>query len=444
MVRSVQPMKPSLEDLFMQDRRWHGSSDGGSEAMSTDTSHLLMDTYHELNAKKLFWITLVLSGLIVIVIGAIGLDRGGFSIFGWSPEILQSEEMQYLSDAELNEARSIMYKEVFNLVGITVWLTWAAIILAIFSTAGMFPDLMTTGAIDTLLTKPISRLRLFLTKYLLGLGFVGLQVSVFAISAFLVIGFRASDWDPTMFLAIPIVLLFFSYLYAICVLVGVWTRSTLLAVILTIVAWLGMFVINIADSEVLGMQAEALVDADIADKRADYINTLPNRPEPEVPDEAPGEVPNEAGDDGSGGFNSIDESGPSDLQTREGYAMRWGDEDSLREQSKLAHAEAAAIGRWRWYGYLAKTPLPKTGETRELMTRLLRDEDAFKDVTFDPAEQGDSLHDPFFGGRIQLIAKKKYELGGQQRPWAWILLTSLLFEVVVVGLAAWRFCRRDY
>ncbi|MFN3165521.1 MAG: ABC transporter permease [Phycisphaeraceae bacterium] len=450
------------------------------------TYALLLDAYRELNAKKLFWITLVLSGLVMLVIAAMGLDREGYSAFGWTiplPEMLTAQ-FQYMTDEQLNEARAAFYKGLFHQIGVTYWLTWAAIILAIFSTAGMFPDLMTSGAIDTLLTKPIGRLRLFLTKYVLGLGFVALQVAVFSICGFIVIGIRASDWDPTIFLAIPIVVLFFSYLYAICVLVGVVTRSTLLAVILTVVAWFGMFIVNFADDVILELQANAEVSADVAEARADYMQTLPSRPDlagksdeaaddasdntdVETPGDGPGldDAPVPGGDESAGTDDAAAEAESSgaaqetepafpggidfdgypgyDLTTREGYAEYWGDEQGLRNQAADSREMAESVGKWRGYAFWVKTPLPKTGETRELMQRVLQDEEDLNDFEFDPAEDP-MQQDSMFPQEMLLIEAKKQQLSREQRPWLWIVLTSILFEAVVVGLAAWRFCRRDY
>lgn len=410
------------------------------------TIALTIDAYRELNAKKLFWITLILSALVVAVIAAVGIDKDGFSVFGWSPDLFQNDINGFMTDEELAEARSVFYKEVFNFVGVTIWLTWAAIILALISTASIFPNMMTSGAIDTLLTKPISRLRLFITKYFLGLGFVALQVTVFCVTSFFVIGLRAATWEPALFLAIPIVLLFFSYLYAICVLVGVMTRSTMLAVIVTILAWLGMFALNFTDGKILEAQAAAVLDAEIAEKRLAHLETLPPRPLKELSasesELAPtGPVAGDAfPDDPRQNFGG----GADDPWTREGYAETWGDTESLKQQVKMARETAEAFEKWRGYAFWVKTPLPKTGETRELMVRSLRDEDVYDDVVFDPAGDPEEFYDPMFGDRIQLAAVKKFELGKEQRGWAWIILTSILFEFVVVGLAAWRFCRRDY
>lgn len=425
------------------------------------TLALLLDAYRELNAKKLFWITLILSGLVILMIAAMGLGREGYSVFGWTIPLPFGDYFEYLTDEQLAEARISFYKGVFHEIGVTYWLTWAAIILAIISTAGLFPSLMTSGTIDTLLTKPISRLRLFLTKYLLGLGFVALQVAVFSVGGFIVIGVRASAWEPSIFLAIPIVVLFFSYLYAICVLIGVFTRSTLLAVMLTILAWFGMFIINYADNIVLTLQAQSAVDVDIAQQRADYMLTLPRRPQPgpeeeedaadaspvsEDADQDAGDLPAEAPELLADGELSVSPwSEGYDLSTREGYAEAWGDEQNLRDRAQSSRETAAELAKWRGYAFWVKTPLPKTSETRELMKRVLHKQDQAKGIVFDPAESPDTYYgSALVSPEMALVEEKKFELSRQQRPWVWTVLTSILFEVVVVGLAAWRFCRRDF
>src|SRR5205814_3639124 len=129
------------------------------------------------------------------------------------------------------------YKYFFNYIIVDGWLTWGMLILAMVSTAGIFPDFLSGGAIDLFISKPISRLRLFLTKYLCGMLFVLLQVTIFAIVAFIVVGVRGTMWEPRLFLAIPIVLCMFSYLYAISILFGVLTRSTVAALLMTILTW---------------------------------------------------------------------------------------------------------------------------------------------------------------------------------------------------------------
>jgi len=146
-----------------------------------------------------------------------------------------------------NMSPAVFYKQLFVSVGIGFWLSWLATILALISTAGIFPDLIGSGAIDLLVSKPIGRLRLFATEYLAGLLFVTLQVTLFGAASFLVIGLRGGAWEPGLLVAVPVVVCFFSYLFAVCVLLGVLTRSTVAALLLTFLFW--FFVYGIGNAE---------------------------------------------------------------------------------------------------------------------------------------------------------------------------------------------------
>jgi hypothetical protein len=189
----------------------------------------------------------------------------------------------------------VLYKWIFSYFVVGGWFTWVATILALISTASIFPEFVAGGAIDLYLSKPIGRLRLFATKYLTGLLFVVPQVTVFTVGSFLVLGLRAGVWEPGLFLAIPIVVLFFSYLFSICVLLGVLTRSTLTAFFLTLVAWFLIWGLNRTDTfrnriddfyqqrARFAEQQVARFDRQIADLEA-RLKPVPTRPE--TPDQS--------------------------------------------------------------------------------------------------------------------------------------------------------------
>ncbi len=135
--------------------------------MLTQTLALFIDAYRELNAKKLFWITLVLSGLLVLAFAAVGINAQGITIFHWEVPFGLNTNMM---------SKEMIYKQLlFNNLGVRFWIGWGAAILALVSTAGMIPDFVTGGSLPVMLAKPVSRLRLFLTKYASGLLFVALQ-----------------------------------------------------------------------------------------------------------------------------------------------------------------------------------------------------------------------------------------------------------------------------
>ncbi|MFN7021596.1 MAG: hypothetical protein ACK4WH_09750, partial [Phycisphaerales bacterium] len=185
-------------------------------AAARQTLAILLDAYRELNSKRMFWIVLAISGLVVIALGLPSNNEKGIGIFG------MTVDLPFLSTRAVSSAG--FYKFLLFWIGNNLWLTWGATILALISTASMIPDLVTGGSIDLMLSKPIGRVRLFLTKYASGLLFVATQAAVFAVGAVLLVGIRAGSLDLKPLLAIPLVTLFYSYIYCICALVGLVTR----------------------------------------------------------------------------------------------------------------------------------------------------------------------------------------------------------------------------
>lgn len=169
----------------------------------TQTLALLLDAYRELNSKKLFWFTLAISCLIALAFAAIGIDENGLSLLWW-----EIGDIGGFVNSDIIP-KDQFYKMMFANFGVGFWLGWIATILALVSTSGMIPDFIAGGAVELTLSKPVGRVRLFLTKWAVGLLFVALQVAVFTLACFLIIGIRGGSWTPRVFLAIPIVVLFF-------------------------------------------------------------------------------------------------------------------------------------------------------------------------------------------------------------------------------------------
>ena len=135
---------------------------------------LFVDAYRLLNARRIFWFTLILTGLVVLCFALIGINEQGIRIIAWDLEIPGI-------NTKSGYTPEFFYKVTFNNLGIGIWLTWVATVLGLVTTSGMFPEFISTGSIDLILSKPIGRMRLFVIKYLSGLLFVILQVCVFCV-----------------------------------------------------------------------------------------------------------------------------------------------------------------------------------------------------------------------------------------------------------------------
>lgn len=438
------------------------------------TLAIFVDAYRELNSKKLFWISLFVSLGVVIALALPVQVEKGISIFGAK---LESGPMVLVGSKAISA--SAFYKFLYSWFGINLWLGWGATILALISTASMIPDLISSGSIELTLAKPMGRLRLFLTKYAAGLVFVGLQAAIFAVGAILVIGLRSGLWDARPLLIVPIMATFFSFLHCVSVLVGLLTRSTLMSLLAVLVMWLFFWALGSAEVVFLGQRdgserevtriqeqqrtvreaiatldqqilrlapatAPKLLDApDI--KVAPSLSPAPGDASavkplaPDVPpQDEPGNRPRRDArlstkrmlDMGQKMIDAATDTNADSVRVRR---------DSLR--SHLSSLEAQLPSRvddfesarkWHSRLYTVYTIFPKTGETKDLFQRWVIDKsdwDGFLKML-------DQMNDSNGRNDAQDALNK--------RPLWWVLGTSFGFELVVLGIAAWIFCRRDF
>jgi ABC-type transport system involved in multi-copper enzyme maturation permease subunit len=121
---------------------------------------------------------------------------------------------------------------------------WVLLLAGVIVTAGFIPNMLRKGAIDLLLTKPLSRPLILLYKYLGGLLFVFL-LTVFAVGGvWLMIGLKTGVWAAGLLYAIGGITFYFAILYACSTLVGVLTRNAIVCIVVTIVFWFTVWLIG--------------------------------------------------------------------------------------------------------------------------------------------------------------------------------------------------------
>jgi ABC-type transport system involved in multi-copper enzyme maturation permease subunit len=388
---------------------------------------LLLDAYRDMNSRKMFWIALILSTIVAASFFAVGISDAGVSIFGHV--FFTDYNTRFVSRGEF-------YKEFFLGYGVDFWLSLIAVALALVTTASIFPEFLAGGAVDLYLAKPISRIRLFLTKYFCGLVYVAMQVSCFCATCFLVIGIRGGEWLPGIFLAVPIVLLFYSYLYAICVFWGVWTRSTIAALMLTILAWFVIFGIQTAELALLRIHYGDVVQAQDLDDRIaaqsaeiKRLDAAAARDQADPPATAPTSQPAMAFWKMLLPTASTPAANPRDSRRE---AIR-----TQLEQARLERSEMTdSVEHWHRAFYIVMTALPKTQETIDLLDRVLIQRTGMENS--DSTRQSDDLR--AVNRKADLMLAKEI----RSRSVAWVAGTSVAFEGVVLLVAGWMFCRRDY
>jgi len=405
--------------------------------MLTQTVAIFRDAYRELNAKRLFWLVMAMSGLVFGAFATFGLTDDGFTI---NVLVKKWELPSSVFNLKLMTLEQY-YTMMFMSFGVKIWLAWIASILALISTASIVPDFLSGGAIELTLSKPIGRFRLFMTKYLSGLLFVMLQVIVFAGSAFLLIGIRGGSWNWKILLAIPIVTVFFSYIYCISTLFGLLTRSTITSLLLTALVWFGFFGLGKSENllmaiEIAAQQRVELIQQEL-DSKQQAIDAV------------------ESGELTKGATKAI-----LDRMTLDARK-----ESLLDRRAELAKQRKTYQSWVRWHNglYIAKTILPKTSETVDLLKRQFKGIDDFQNQSVQ-IQQADQRQDMTTRKTVQSkddsqieheTPSKNVELDDvsvqremskalRERSVWWVMGTSLLFEAVVLLFAGLIFVRRDF
>jgi hypothetical protein len=118
------------------------------------------------------------------------------------------------------------------------------VFVAIRVTAPMVPRTFEAGAVDLLMSKPVSRSLLFISKFIGGCAFILLNAGYFILGLWLIVGLRFDIWSSKLLLCIPIFLFLFSVYYCVSTLAGVWWKNAIVSVVVTIIFWLVCFVIG--------------------------------------------------------------------------------------------------------------------------------------------------------------------------------------------------------
>ncbi len=416
---------------------------------------IFLDAYRSLNAKKMFWIVLAISLLVVASFLLVGINERGVKVAIWqfnSPVM----NTNFVPPA-------LFYKFLLLGIGFPWYLAWLATILALVSTAGIFPDLITSGSIDLLVSKPIGRLKLFLAEYTAGLLFVTLQVTAFCLGSFLVLGLRGGTWEPGVFVAVPLMVVFFSYLFSVCVFLGMVTRSTVAALLLTLLFWFGVFAIDAVEYQLLReitMKRERVDRSEMwhgpnhgrrpretlpIERNGGSVNLPGAKPDAQSAEDArpiKGTGPADgAGQEKSGvkvtravgksllkaAVESMKPEEQREKKASPNASAKAGNEDREEDEGN----EFATLEATHKIVYGLKTVLPKTSETVKLLERTLIDMAELPEPRSDRRKQ-----------RARVWRKTEETI--RARSVAWVIGTSLAFEFAVLACAAWIFCRRDY
>ncbi len=127
-------------------------------------------------------------------------------------------------------------------------------LIAIVVTAPIVPRMFEAGAIDLLLSKPVSRSILFLSKFFGGCAFTLVNAAFLILGMWVILGLRLGVWSNGLLLSIPIYLFLFVLYYSISAATGVVYRGPIISVVMVVIFWFLCFVVGTAKDWIEGAE----------------------------------------------------------------------------------------------------------------------------------------------------------------------------------------------
>lgn len=209
--------------------------------MNRNIAHaLLLDAYYQVLDNRVFRLLLVLAAILILPTLLIGAREEGLVIlFGvktipWQTflDAFGAPGVQVPDDFNKTFIAGFQDMVVQNLAGT------AGILFSIAATAFFIPRMLEKGSADVVFSRPIGRTTLLLTRYLSGVVFVALLSSALVLgmhfSLLLVSGYS----DPAFLWNIPSLVYVFALVHSVSTLVAVLTRSSVAAILVSLVFFL--------------------------------------------------------------------------------------------------------------------------------------------------------------------------------------------------------------
>lgn len=119
------------------------------------------------------------------------------------------------------------------------------IMAALVVTSTFIPRTFETGAVDLLLSKPVSRSLVYLAKFFGGCAFVTVLASYLIGGLYLIAGLRLNYWNHRFLWCVPLLLFLFAIYYSVSALAGVLWRNAIVSIVMAVVFWGACFAMGL-------------------------------------------------------------------------------------------------------------------------------------------------------------------------------------------------------
>lgn len=211
---------------------------------SPTTRALLEDAFYQVLDNKIFRLLLILVIVLVAPAFLIGCrTHEVLLLYGWKSisyeEVFRFFGQSYQSYAAKGldvQAKAIQVYQslIVESLGGTL-----GMVVCVSATAFFVPHMLEKGSADIQFSKPVSRTTLLLSRYFAGLLFVGILAFLLVAGIYLGLLVVSGYNDPGFLWGVFTLIYLFAILHAFSTAVGVFTRSTVVAILMSVILFMG-------------------------------------------------------------------------------------------------------------------------------------------------------------------------------------------------------------
>lgn len=202
---------------------------------------LALDAIYQVLDNKVFRVLMILVLVPILTTFLIGFREDGISILFGVWHWTYQEIIESFGNTAPGGDFDYQGRIVSTIVGLFVDKVGGnlGVVLAIAATAFFVPRMLEKGSADIFFHKPLNRFVLYLSRYAAGLIFIGL-ITLFCVTGMylgllLVSGYN----DPGILWAAVTLTYLFGLVHCVSMLIGVLTRSTVAAILVTLIFFMG-------------------------------------------------------------------------------------------------------------------------------------------------------------------------------------------------------------
>lgn len=174
---------------------------------------IILNTFREAIAKKIFIGYYVIYTIIIIVF-----------LFAANLDVVEGVISMTDIQQSVISLQAIMTSVSYLLV----------LIFCIISSASFIPSMVDKGTIDLMLSKPLSRFTILMSKYLGAVTFIGVSLVYFIGAIWFILSLKSGFWNFNFLFTILSLTFAFAVMYSIVVLIGLTTQGTVIAILVNL------------------------------------------------------------------------------------------------------------------------------------------------------------------------------------------------------------------